>query len=91
MYLECIPNILGFGLYLQELDSQSRCWQWQIQHTVIYCTIHFKRGIERAVKSSYGTVDKSTYSPYSQLLQLLFCRTTDDYNTLCEEFSSKLL
>ena len=46
MYLECFTNILiGFSAYLQELDPEHRSWQWQIQHTVIYCTVHFKRGI----------------------------------------------
>jgi hypothetical protein len=87
--LNYVPNIFpGFGLYLQGIDPSSRSWQWQISHAIVYCVIHFKRGVERAVLSAYGTVDKSQHSPYSQLVQLLFCQTTEDYNNLCDELSS---
>ncbi|KAF1975886.1 hypothetical protein BU23DRAFT_457916, partial [Bimuria novae-zelandiae CBS 107.79] len=74
-----------------EIDPSSRSWQWQISYAIVYCVIHFKRGIKRAVKSAYGAVDKSYHSPYNQLLQLLFCQTVEDYNTLCDELSNPLL
>lgn len=72
----------GFGLYLQDIDPSPRSWQWQIEHTIIYCFIHFKRGTERVVQTAYGAVNKSHHSPYSQLLQLLFCQSSEDYNIL---------
>jgi hypothetical protein len=89
MYSKYIPNLLGFGLYLQSIDPQNRTWQWHIQQTVVYCTIHFKRGIERAVRAEYQEVDKSPGTPYDFLYQLLFTTTTRDYDELCRRLISK--
>ena len=95
MYWQCIRYILtkylGFGRYLADVDPLHRPWAWQVQQSVVYCYIHFKRGVERAVQKAYTTVDKSAHTPYSHMLQLLQCKTEEEYLSLCDGLMSKYL
>lgn len=55
-----VSNILGLGDYLSSIDEEHRPWDWHIQRLLIYCSVHFKRGID----SSYW---KDT--PYADLMK----------------------
>lgn len=79
IYYQYITNIflIGFGHYLSELDPQHRPWQWHIKRTVVYCTIHFERGIVRAAGTEGGAD-----TPRTRMKQLPFCQSKDDYYSL---------
>ena len=55
--LECIFNAfkiyLELSQYLQLIDSEQQSWQWHNKYTVIYCIIHFKREINKAVEINH--------------------------------------
>ncbi|CAG8980989.1 hypothetical protein HYALB_00013550 [Hymenoscyphus albidus] len=79
----------GFGRYLAEVDVLNRSWQWHVKQAIIYCTIHFKRGILRAA----GTGTSST-ELHKRMEQLLYTKSREEYFELCDllidsEYSSK--
>lgn len=37
---------IGLGDYLHSIDPLQRPWQWHIERSIIYCSVHFKRGID---------------------------------------------
>jgi hypothetical protein len=67
-------NWTGLGEYLKSIDPQQRDWLWQIEHCIVYCTVHFNRGIDLAAGAS-GNMD----SLRGQMLQLLDCQSRADY------------
>ncbi|OAF57839.1 hypothetical protein VC83_05497 [Pseudogymnoascus destructans] len=68
----------GLGRYLSDIDDHHRPWQWHVQHVIIYCTIHFKRGILKAV----GTAFSGNFLR-QQMEQLLYVSTREEYFELC--------
>ncbi|KFX86620.1 hypothetical protein V490_09003 [Pseudogymnoascus sp. VKM F-3557] len=64
----------GFGRYLSSIDPENRPWQWHIRRTVIFCTIHFKRGITKVLGSN-GNM------PWFQrtMGELLETKSSEDY------------
>jgi len=79
--LESITNRLGWGLYLSSIDPERRSWEWQVQNTVILCSIHFKRSIDRAA----GTAGHTTTSIHARMGELARCQSREDYFKLCDE------
>lgn len=79
IYSQCINNTLGFGHYLSELDHRHRPWQWHVQSAIIYCTIHFKRGIIRATGTSLEALELQR-----RMEQLLYVQSSDEYFQLCD-------
>jgi hypothetical protein len=82
---ERINNLLGFGRYLQDIDPERRPVQWQVERSVIYCLIHYQRGIERAV----GRGSRHPDSPYGHCMALLNAETRGEYDRLCDELQGK--
>lgn len=85
MHFKYIVNILliyiiGFSRYLTSIDPQSRNWHWQMQHSVVFCQIHFKRGVERVV----GSTDKSPTSMYAQMIDLPNSKSKEEYYHFCD-------
>ncbi|KFY79201.1 hypothetical protein V498_08982 [Pseudogymnoascus sp. VKM F-4517 (FW-2822)] len=75
-----IPQLnKGFGHYLSELDHRHRPWQWHVQSAIIYCTIHFKRGIIRATGTSIAALELQR-----RMEQLLHVQSSDEYFQLCD-------
>ncbi|OBT75678.1 hypothetical protein VF21_05187 [Pseudogymnoascus sp. 05NY08] len=71
-------QMCGLGRYLSDIDDHHRPWQWHVQHVIIYCTIHFKRGILKAV----GTALSRSFLR-EQMEQLLYVSTQEEYFELC--------
>jgi hypothetical protein len=69
---------LGFGLFLSSLDPEARPWFWYTHRTIIYCSIHFQRGI----RQSAGT-DIYPGSIHERMIALLDC-TKEDYYVICQ-------
>jgi hypothetical protein len=84
IYSKYILNILGFGRYLTSVDPSHRPWLWQVQHTIIYCQIHFQRSIDRAA----GTQGRSNTSIHARMGELTRCQSEADYYSLCDELIS---
>jgi hypothetical protein len=61
-------------MYLHDIDPIHRPALWQIQSTIIYCTIHFQRGITRAAGQS-----RFPDSIHSRMESLLTAKSKDDY------------
>lgn len=76
----------GLGQYLSDIDDHHRPNEWHIQHVIIYCTIHFKRGILRAV----GTASSSGFF-WEQMEQLLYVPTQAEYIELCNLIIGKYM
>jgi hypothetical protein len=85
IHYQCINNELGFGLYLHGLDPCHRPWEWQVESTVIFCTVHFDRGIDQAA----GT-ERYEGSVHWRMRDLLNVQSVEDYNQLCDLLISKL-
>ncbi|KAF2809704.1 uncharacterized protein BDZ99DRAFT_387971, partial [Mytilinidion resinicola] len=70
----------GFGRYLSGIDPQRRHWQWHVKHAVVYCTIHFQHGVERAV----GIGTRRPTSLWHRMISLQHCQSAEEYMTLCD-------
>ncbi|KAF2478233.1 uncharacterized protein BDR25DRAFT_309026 [Lindgomyces ingoldianus] len=68
----------GFGLYLTELDTSRRPWDWQLQNCIRFCVVHFKRSITQATPGSERHQD----SVCTRMQALLTCESMEDYHTL---------
>jgi hypothetical protein len=68
----------GFGGYLQTLDPEQREWQFHAQSSIIFCQIHFQRGVEKLV-------GKPRVSPlkFGILMDILRCPSKDEYLHAC--------
>jgi hypothetical protein len=62
------------GLYLQSIDPKKREWQWQVKRTIMYCGVHFKRGIDESdfANTADGEMMKGLPLMESQEVYLLF-------------------
>jgi hypothetical protein len=77
---ETITNTLkGFGRYLAELDEEQRPWLWHIQRCVIYCTVHFRRGVDLVTGQNRG-IDTN----HGHMMEILSCRSRNDYLELLD-------
>ncbi|KAF1979568.1 hypothetical protein BU23DRAFT_496272 [Bimuria novae-zelandiae CBS 107.79] len=68
----------GFGLYLQNLDTRRRPWDWQLQNCIRFCTIHFRRSVIQAVPG----LEYTRGGIYDRMESLLTCTSMEDYHTL---------
>lgn len=84
IYSEYIPNIflmlLGIAQYLSSIDPLHRHWHWQMKHSIVFCLIHFQRGIKKLVPSN----DMSSTSMYAQMMDLPNCKSREEYILLCD-------
>ncbi|OCK85458.1 hypothetical protein K432DRAFT_33984 [Lepidopterella palustris CBS 459.81] len=70
----------GFGKYLSLIDPDHHNWQWHVKRSVIFCLIHFQRGIEKLV----GSRDRSPESLWSRMMELHKCQSKEEYIRLCD-------
>ena len=78
MKLFLIRLLLGFGLYLKGLDASGRPWGWQLQNSIRFCIVHFKRSIIQATPG----LDYHQDSVHSRMEALLTCHSKEDYHIL---------
>ena len=76
--------IIGWGAYLQAIDPQHRPWQWHVKRTIIYCTVHFKRGLQDCLKKG-----KLSLVDYERLLQITTLKSRDDIHALLDDIDDK--
>lgn len=81
-------RIIGFTAYLQEdADVYHRGWLWQAVRSVRFCHVHFQRGVTELTGGENG--DRGPDSTFARLMQLLECKSKDDYQELCLAIQSK--
>lgn len=80
-------QLIGLGKYLATIDPMHNTWQWQIQRILVYCTVHFKRGIDRAIGQGDSRANDSMYG---RMHELLNCKTKQDYMDLCDFLIGKI-
>lgn len=73
-------------MYLQSYDNEARPWQWQIRNIVIFCQIHFFRGIQEATGeedwSQAGlnallrdVIDAESEEAYDEIIRQICCKS----------------
>ncbi|KAG4026597.1 hypothetical protein MFRU_038g00010 [Monilinia fructicola] len=50
----CAKQANGWGCFLSDIDPQHRPWQFHIQSTMIYCLVHYQRGIDNSIIANDG-------------------------------------
>ncbi|OJD22190.1 hypothetical protein ACJ73_06466 [Blastomyces percursus] len=72
-------QMTGLGQAIAEIDDQHRGWHWQLRNIIIFCHIHFMRGVDRTIGTS------STSSELRRrMCSLLTCTSEEDYMNLCD-------
>ncbi|CCG80504.1 Putative uncharacterized protein [Taphrina deformans PYCC 5710] len=72
---------VGMGRYLQSVDPENRCWNWQISQIVRYCKVHFKRGIDMKYSRSHPA--------HGFMNALLRCKSVSQYYTHLNSIESR--
>ncbi|KAA8650978.1 uncharacterized protein ATNIH1004_003669 [Aspergillus tanneri] len=69
----------GLGYFLQTLSNSNEDWQWHVEHVMIFCRIHFLRGVEEVV----GKCQQHT-ELFKRMMALLDCESEEDYIELVQ-------
>ncbi|KAA8646684.1 uncharacterized protein ATNIH1004_005359 [Aspergillus tanneri] len=69
----------GLGYFLQTLSNGNEDWQWHVKHVMIFCRIHFLRGVEEVV----GKCQQHT-ELFKRMMALLDCKSEEDYIELVQ-------
>lgn len=70
----------GLALHLAEIDLSNRPLKWHLQNIVIFCRIHFLRGISETLK----TDDNERPGVAERMASLVHCESQEEYFQLCE-------
>ncbi len=66
-----LTNYVAFGEYLVSIDplkTPNRDWRWQLRRTLIFCSVHYKRGLDKCVRE--GKIAASS-EEFRLLLEIL--------------------
>jgi len=72
------------GQYLREIDPQKTDVALQVIRLVIFCQIHFKRGIKQVLKRG-----EHHHGAAERMESILYCSSKDDYMKVCNTLISK--
>ena len=71
---------IGFGLYLQSVDTEARDWRWQLSCCTRFCLIHFTRSINTATPGCPHIND----SAWGRMQALIKVETPEQYYQLVD-------
>jgi hypothetical protein len=66
------------------LDPQKRDWQFHAQSAIVFCLIHYQRGVERLV--GHPSQNKRQWE---MLMDIPNCQSKEEYMTMCDLIISK--